>query len=223
MNNMTKNDKISQKGLFFDESCGIIYSYEKIGNVPMKKGKIDKMIHNDVKSVLISEEEISEIVKGLGEQINKDYEGKEIIFAVILKGSLVFAADLMREIKCSVRLDFMQASSYGDSAKSSGLINIKKDLDNDIRGKHVLIVEDIIDSGNTLAKLKQLLLDRDPASVKICTLLSKPSRREMDVEVEYIGKDIPDEFVVGYGLDFSERYRNLPYIGILKPKVYADV
>ena len=181
------------------------------------------MIHNDIKSILISEEEIQELVSELGDRINKDYEGKEVIFAVILKGSLVFAADLMRRLTMPVKLDFMQASSYGESAVSSGIINIKKDLDNVISGKHVLIIEDIIDSGNTLAKLKQVLLERDPASVKICTLLSKPSRREMDVEVEYVGKDIPDEFVVGYGLDFNERYRNLPYIGILKPQVYANL
>lgn len=181
------------------------------------------MIHNDIKSILISEEEIQELVNELGERLNKDYEGKEIIFAVILKGSLVFAADLMRRLTMPVKLDFMQASSYGESVVSSGIINIKKDLDNVISGKHVLIIEDIIDSGNTLAKLKQVLLERDPASVKICALLSKPSRREMDVEVEYIGKDIPDEFVVGYGLDFNERYRNLPYIGILKPQVYANL
>ena len=181
------------------------------------------MIHDDIKSVLISEEEIQQTVRSLGEQINRDYEGKEVLLVVILKGSLVFAADLMRCLTVPVKLDFMQASSYGDSTESSGLINIKKDLENNAGGKHILIVEDIIDSGNTLAKLKQLLLNRNPASVKICTLLSKPSRREMDVEVEYIGKDIPDEFVVGYGLDFDERYRNLPYIGILKPKVYADI
>lgn len=181
------------------------------------------MIQDDIKSVLISEEEIKDIVCSLGERISKDYEGKEILMAVILKGSLVFAADLMRHITVPVKLDFMQASSYGSGTTSSGLINIKKDLENNAYGKHILIIEDIIDSGNTLAKLKQLLLNRNPASVKICTLLSKPSRREMDVEVEYIGKDIPDEFVVGYGLDFDERYRNLPYVGVLKPKVYANI
>lgn len=181
------------------------------------------MIHDDIKSVLISEEEIRKTVLNLGEQINKDYEGKEIIFAVILKGSLVFAADLMRCLTMPVKLDFMQASSYGDSTESSGFIKIKKDLENNVSGKHVLIIEDIIDSGNTLSKLKKLLLEREPASVKICTLLSKPSRREIDVDVEYIGKEIPDEFVVGYGLDFNEKYRNLPYVGILKPKVYANI
>ena len=158
------------------------------------------MIHDDIKEIMIPEDEIHKIVKSLGEQINRDYEGKEILFVVILKGSLVFAADLMREIHVPLKLDFMQASSYGSGTKSSGFINIKKDLDNDAAGKDILIVEDIV-----------------------CTLLSKPSRREMDVEVEYIGRDIPDEFVVGYGLDFNERYRHLPYVGILKPKVYAKL
>lgn len=181
------------------------------------------MIHDDIKSVMISEEEIQKIVKGLGEKISADYAGKEILLAVILKGSLIFAADLMRYITVPVKLDFMQASSYGSGMQSSGIINIKKDLENDAAGKHILIIEDIIDSGNTLAKLKHVLKDRGPASVKICSLLSKPSRREMEVEVEYIGRDIPDEFVVGYGLDFDEKYRNLPYIGILKPKVYANI
>lgn len=181
------------------------------------------MINNDIKEVMITEEEIQALVKELGAQINKDYEGREILFVVILKGSLVFAADLMREIKVPLKLDFMQASSYGSGTKSSGMINVKKDLDNDAAGKDILIVEDIVDSGNTLAALKKMLLQRRPASVRICTLLSKPSRREMDVEVEYIGKDIPDEFVVGYGLDFDERYRHLPYVGILKPKVYAKL
>ena len=181
------------------------------------------MIHDDIKEIMIPEDEIHKIVKSLGEQINRDYEGKEILFVVILKGSLVFAADLMREIHVPLKLDFMQASSYGSGTKSSGFINIKKDLDNDAAGKDILIVEDIVDSGNTLANLKKMLLERRPASVKICTLLSKPSRREMDVEVEDIGRDIPDEFVVGYGLDFNERYRHLPYVGILKPKVYAKL
>lgn len=179
------------------------------------------MIHDDIKEIMISEEEIRETVRGIGERINNDYAGKEIILVVILKGSLVFAADLMRELRIPVRLDFMQASSYGSGTESSGVINIKKDLDNDIAGREVLIVEDILDSGNTLAALKKLLLARNPAGVKICTLLSKPSRRTADIEADYVGKCIPDEFVVGYGLDFDERYRNLPYIGILKPRVYA--
>ncbi len=176
---------------------------------------------NDLKSVLLTEEQIAGMVGKLGAQITKDYEGKEILFVVILKGSLVFSADLMRKIKVPVNLDFMQASSYGSGSVSSGKINIKKDIEADAAGKHVLIVEDIIDSGNTLAKLKQLFKDRNAASVKICTLLSKPERRETEVECEYVGTEIPDEFVVGYGLDYNQHYRNLPYIGILKPEVYA--
>lgn len=176
---------------------------------------------NDIKSVLLTEEKIAEIVEGLGKQITEDYAGKEILFVVILKGSLVFSADLMRKITVPVNLDFMQVSSYGSGSVSSGKINIKKDIENDAAGKHVLIVEDIIDSGNTLAKLKQLFKDRNAASVKICTLLSKPERRETEVECEYIGVEIPDEFVVGYGLDYDQRYRNLPYIGILKPEIYS--
>lgn len=177
-------------------------------------------MNNDVGAVLMTAEKLAETVKRLAEEINKDYCGKEILFVVILKGSLVFAADLMRNITAPMRIDFLQASSYGSGAVSSGKINIKKDIENDAAGKHVLIVEDIIDSGNTLAKIKQLFKERNAASVKICTLLSKPERRETDVECEYIGEIIPDEFVVGYGLDYDERYRNLPYIGILKPEVY---
>lgn len=178
-------------------------------------------MHKDVKSVLLSEERISELVAELAERINHDYEGKDILFVVILKGSAIFAADLLRRLTSNVSLDFMQASSYGVSSVSSGDVKIKKDIENDAKGKHVLIVEDIVDSGNTLFKLKKLFNERNAASVKICTLLSKPERRETDVVCEYVGTEIPDEFVVGYGLDFNEKYRNLPYIGILKPEVYA--
>lgn len=181
------------------------------------------MIHNDIKQILISEEEIAASVQKIADKINKDYEGKEILFVVILKGSLVFAADLMRKINVPMRVDFMQASSYGSGTESSGLIKIKKDLENRADGKHILIIEDIIDSGNTLAALKNELLARNPASVKICTLLNKPERRVTHVDVDYMGIDIPDEFVVGYGLDFDERYRHLPYIGILSPRVYAKI
>lgn len=191
-------------------------------NIYQKKGHIT-MIHNDIKSILISEEEIAKSVQQLADQINKDYEGKEILFVVILKGSLVFAADLMRKINCKLKLDFMQASSYGSGTTSSGLIKIKKDLENRADGKNIIIVEDIVDSGNTLAALKKELLNRNPASLKICTLLNKPDRRVTPVDVDYSGMDIPDEFVVGYGLDFNENYRNLSYIGILDPRVYAKV
>lgn len=178
-------------------------------------------MHKDVKSVLLSEERISELVVELAERINRDYAGKDILFVVILKGSAIFAADLLRHITVNVSLDFMQASSYGSTSVSSGDVKIKKDIENNAEGKHILIVEDIVDSGNTLFKLKKLFNERNAASVKICTLLSKPERRETDVVCEYVGTEIPDEFVVGYGLDFNEKYRNLPYIGILKPEVYA--
>lgn len=181
------------------------------------------MVHQDIKSILISEEEIVAAVQRIADEINSDYKDKEILFVIILKGSLVFAADLMRKIHAPMKIDFMQASSYGSGTASSGIINIKKDLDNKAEGKNILIIEGIIDSGNTLAALKKELLTRCPASVKICTLLNKPERRVTPVDVDYSGIDIPDEFVVGYGLDFDERYRHLPYIGILDPRVYAKV
>lgn len=179
------------------------------------------MNNDDIKYVLFSEKEIAEIVKTLAARINADYSGEEIIVGVVLKGSLTFAADLIRKLDMPIRLDFIQASSYGGGSKSTGHVKIKKDLENDIGGKHLLLVEDIIDSGNTLAGLTELLKNRGPASVKICALLSKPSRREVEIEAEYIGAEIPDEFVVGYGLDYDEKYRNLPYIGVLQPRVYG--
>lgn len=168
-----------------------------------------------IKEVLISEDKIKETVKRLGEELNSEYGDNEVTLIVILKGSMVFAADLMRELKMPVKLEFMRVSSYGNSSKSSGQINIKLDLDADIKGKNVIIAEDIIDSGNTLYKLREELLKREPKSLKLCTLLSKPSRREADIEADYIGIKIEDKFVIGYGLDYAERYRNLPYIGIL--------
>lgn len=180
-------------------------------------------MHKDIESILITEEEVSATVENIAAEINKDYDGKEILFVVILKGSLVFAADLMRKINVPLKLDFMQASSYGSGTESSGVINIKKDLESSAEGKHIIIVEDIIDSGNTLSALKKELLSRNPASVKICTLLNKPDRRVTYVDIDYCGIEIPDEFVVGCGLDYDERYRNLPYIGILNPSVYSKV
>ena len=179
------------------------------------------MNKDDIKYILFSEKEIAETVSRLAARINADYGGEEIIVGVVLKGSLTFAADLIRKLDMPIRLDFIQASSYGSGSKSTGQVKIKKDLENDIGGKHLLLIEDIIDSGNTLAGLKKMLKDRGPASVKICALLSKPSRREVEIEAEYIGAEIPDEFVVGYGLDYDEKYRNLPYIGVLKPRVYG--
>lgn len=174
---------------------------------------------NEVQEILINESEIQEKVKYLAEQINKDYAGKDIVLMIILKGSVIFSADLMRYLNVNVSLDFMQVSSYGSSSVS-GELKILKDGQIDVNGKNVIIAEDIIDSGNTLSALVKLLKKRG-ANVEICTLLSKPVRRETQVDVKYEGFEIPDEFVVGYGMDYDERFRNLPYIGILKREVYG--
>lgn len=165
--------------------------------------------------VLIPEEKIRERIKELAEQISKDYEGKGVHLVSILKGSVFFACDLAKRITVPVTMDFMSVSSYGDEKVSSGRVRIVKDLDETIQDKDVLIVEDIIDSGRTLAYLKDLLGSRMPKSMNICTLLDKPERRVVDVDVKYIGFEIPDEFVVGYGLDYQQRYRNLPFIGVV--------
>lgn len=177
-------------------------------------------LHPYVERTLVSEAEIKEAVTRLANQINADYNGEELMVVVILKGSMVFASDLIRELTMPVKIDFMRASSYGSGTTSAGFINIKQDLGTDIDGKNVLIIEDIIDSGNTLHKLKELLRERNPKTIKICTLLDKPSRRVTPVDVEYSGIAIPDEYVVGYGLDYDEILRNLPYIGVLKREVY---
>ncbi len=178
------------------------------------------MTNKDIERILISEEEIQAKVKEIGKKITESFNGEELIVVCIMKGSLVFCADLIRYIDCPVVLDYMQASSYGSGTASSRFINIKRDLEEDIKGRNVLIVEDIIDSGNTLFKLKELFDSKEAKKVEICTLLDKPSRRESFVKVDYTGFEIPDEFVVGYGLDFNQSYRNLPYVGILKSSVY---
>ncbi len=177
-------------------------------------------MHNDIKEILFTKQEIDLMVHKIASQINEDFAGEEVIAVIILKGSMIFAADLIRCLTVNVKLDFLQASSYGSGTESSGVINIKKDIDTDIKGKNVLLIEDIIDSGNTLSLLKKEMQNRGAKTVKIASLLSKPDRRVVDVEVEYIGTDIPDEFVVGYGLDMDEKYRQMDYIGILKPEVY---
>lgn len=166
--------------------------------------------------VLKSEEEVDARIRALGEQISKDYAGKEIYLIGILRGSVFFMCELAKRIRVPVVLDFMCVSSYGDSTKSSGNVRIRKDVDGDVVGKDVLIVEDIIDSGHTLSKLKKVLQERNPNSVRICTLLDKWERREVEVEVDYVGFSIPDKFVVGYGLDYAQKYRNLPYIGVVE-------
>lgn len=177
-------------------------------------------MHNDIKEILFTKQEIDMMVHKIASQINEEFKGEELIAVIILKGSMIFAADLIRCLTVNVKLDFMQASSYGSGTTSSGVINIKKDIDTDIKGKNVLLIEDIIDSGNTLNLLKQEMQSRGAKTVKIASLLSKPDRRVVDIEVEYIGTDILDEFVVGYGLDMDEKYRQMDYIGILKPEIY---
>lgn len=164
------------------------------------------------KEVLVSSEEIGKKVKELGEEITKDYQGKELMLVGILKGAAIFMADLARNIKIPVTMDFMAVSSYGNSTKSSGVVRIIKDLDSNVEGKHILIVEDIIDTGLTLGYLTDNLKKRGASSVRICTLLDKPERRKVNVPVDYRGFVIPDEFVVGYGIDYAEKYRNLPDI-----------
>ena len=178
-------------------------------------------MHQDIESVLMSEETLRKRVQELGVAISTDYAGKEILMVGVLRGAFVFMADLARAITIPLAIDFMAVSSYGASTSSSGVVRIIKDFDENVEGKHILIVEDIIDSGLTLKYLYNQILSRKPASVKICTLLDKPERRKADVPVDYNGFSIPDAFVVGYGLDYAERYRNLPYIGILKPSVYG--
>ena len=175
---------------------------------------------DEVQEILINEETINKTVKSLAEQINTDYKGKSVVLLIILKGSVVFAADLMRFITVDAQLEFMQVSSYGSGTVSSGKIKILKDTQIDLKGRDVIIIEDIIDSGNTLNALK-ILLENRGANVEICTLISKPARRETEVDVKYMGMEIPDEFVVGYGMDYDEHFRNLPYIGILKKEVYG--
>ena len=179
------------------------------------------MNQNDIAGVLISEEEIKEICKRLGEQISKDYEGKKLLLVSVLKGAVVFMADLMRNITCDCEIDFMAVSSYSGT-KTTGVVKFKKDLDIDPDGRDILIVEDILDSGITLAYLKQVLLQRNAKSIKICTFLDKPANRKADIKAEYVGKEVPDEFIIGYGLDYNEKYRNLPFVGILSPSVYSD-
>ena len=166
--------------------------------------------------ILISENEIHNRILEIADRINKDYEGEELTLICVLKGGVMFMCDLARRLNLSVRLDFMSVSSYGSETKSSGVVKIIKDLDDSIAGKDVLVVEDIIDSGNTLSYLLDILEKRGPKSIKLCTLLDKPSRREKDVTVDYVCFEIEDKFVVGYGLDYDQRYRNLPYIGVME-------
>lgn len=176
---------------------------------------------DDLHKVLITEEEIQQRLVQMGEEIDRDYAGKEILLVGVLRGAVMVMADLARTISTPLEMDWMAVSSYGSGTKSSGVVRILKDLDSDLTNKHVLIVEDIIDSGLTLSWLKTNLASRGPASVEIATLLRKPEAAKVDVDVKYIGFDIPNEFVVGYGLDYAEKYRNLPFVGTLAPHVYC--
>ena len=177
-------------------------------------------MHPDLDKILLTSDEINARVKEIGAEITRDYQGESVLMVGILRGAVVFFSELVKNVDLDVRFDFMVVSSYGSSSVSSGEVRIIKDISQPIEGKNVLIIEDIIDTGNTLKNLKRLLLTRNPKSLKICSLLDKPSRRVVDFTPDYVGLEIPDEFVVGYGLDFAERYRTLPYVGVLKPEVY---
>ena len=179
-------------------------------------------MHDNVEYVMLTAEQIDKRVKELAAQLDKLYEGRRPVVVCVLKGSVLFFTDLIRNMKTSVELDFMSVSSYGSGTKSTGELKIKKDIATDIKGRDVLIVEDIIDSGNTLHYLVEILYKRQPKDIRICTLLDKPSRREFELVPDYCGIEIPDKFVVGYGLDYDERYRNLPYVGVLRPEVYMN-
>ncbi len=179
------------------------------------------MLEKDIQEVLFSEEALAKRVDEIAQEINRDYEGKEVMLISVLRGSFVFMADLCRRIDLPCTVDFMSVSSYGGGTSSTGQVQITKDLSSDIAGKDIIVIEDILDSGNTLSYLLKLLEQRKPNSIRLCTLLDKPDRRVKPVTVTYSGFTIPDAFVVGYGLDYDQKYRNLPYIGILKPEVYG--
>lgn len=175
----------------------------------------------DIEDVLFTERQIAVMVERIGKEISRDYQGKNLLLISVLKGSVVFMADLMRTITIPARIDFMAVSSYGSGVKTSGVVKINMDLKIPLEGYDVVVVEDILDSGKTLHYLMELLQGRGPNSIRVCTLFDKPERRETDVQASYVGSQIPDAFIVGYGLDYAEKYRNLPFVGILKPEVYA--
>ena len=178
-------------------------------------------MRDDLSAVLFSEERLAEIVKEIGKRISKDYEGRNLVMISVLKGSLIFMADLMRAVTIPCSIDFLSVSSYGSGTTTTGEVRILKDLDTSLEGKDVLVVEDILDSGVTLSFLLKNLRARHPESIRLCTLFDKPERRRVDIRPDYVGAQVPDEFIVGYGLDYAEKYRNLPYIGVLKPEIYA--
>jgi hypoxanthine phosphoribosyltransferase len=178
--------------------------------------------HPDIKEVILTEEQIQSRIRELGAEISRDYEGRSVLLVAVLRGAALFIADLARSISVPVELDFMAVSSYGSTTKSSGVVRILKDLDEQIEDRDVLVVEDVLDTGLTLKYLLKNLASRKPESLEVVTLLSKEGKQRVPISCRYVGFSIPDEFVVGYGLDFAERYRNLPYVGVLKPSAYAD-
>lgn len=190
-------------------------------NTSPEPGRQASGVDRDVDRVLIDQQQIAAKVGELAEAISRDYAGKDPVLVAVLNGAVVFLSDLMRRLRIPVTIDFVKWSSYGDSTRSSGVVRILKDLDETVEGRHVLVVEDIIDTGLTLHYLLENLRSRSPASVKVVALLDKPSRRRVEVSADYLGFEIPDAFVVGYGLDYARRYRHLPYIGVLKPDVYG--
>jgi hypoxanthine phosphoribosyltransferase len=179
-------------------------------------------LRDDIDHVLVTSEQIQAATAGMGDQLTREYAGKELVLIGVLKGAIMFIVDLSRAIRLPLTMDFMAVASYGASTETSGIVRILKDLDSTIEGKHVLVVEDIIDSGLTLNYILETLQTRNPASVRVCALLSKPARRRVDVPVDYICFEIPDDFVVGYGLDYNQIYRNLPFVGVLKPELYQN-
>lgn len=181
---------------------------------------VSRNIREDIADILVTEEQIKEAIDSLGRKLTHDYEGQELLLIGVLRGAIMFIVDLARAIDLPLTIDFMAVASYGASTQTSGIVRILKDLDSSIEGKHVLVVEDIIDSGLTLTYILETLRTRNPASVRVCALLSKPERRRVDVPIDYLCFEIPDAFVVGYGLDYDQIYRNLPFIGVLKPEAY---
>jgi len=179
-------------------------------------------LEQGVGEILISEDELQARIRELGRELSEEYAGRELLLVGVLKGAVFFLSDLMRTLTVPCEIDFMAISSYGASTDSSGVVRILKDLDINIEGRHVLVVEDIVDSGLTLSYLMRNLESRGPATLEVCALLTKPARREIDVQVRYVGFEIPNRFVIGYGLDFAERYRNLPYVGILHPDLLPE-
>ena len=179
------------------------------------------MMHPDIQRVLFSQEDLTARVKALGQEISHDYADCDVLCVGVLKGCFMFMADIVREMNVDCEVDFMAVSSYGSGTTTTGAVKIGKDLSANIEGRHVLLIEDILDSGVTLSYLRSFLMQRKPASIKICTLFDKPARRKADISADYVGFICPDEFIVGYGLDYAEKYRNLPYIGVLKPEIYA--